>query len=62
MKVIIVIALMLTAGLLPSAVKFIPAIPDSYSTGAWLGTIILLFIAAIVLDKHKREKEKNKNS
>ncbi|AKG72854.1 hypothetical protein [Salinicoccus halodurans] len=59
MKVTIVIILMLTAGLLPLAVNFMPAIPDSYSTGAWLGTIILLFIAAIVLDRHKRQKEKN---
>lgn len=62
MKVMIVIILMLMAGVLPLAVKFIPALPDSYSTGAWLGTIILLFIAAVVLDKHKRGKEQDKNS
>ncbi|HIW11655.1 MAG TPA: hypothetical protein H9891_00615 [Candidatus Salinicoccus stercoripullorum] len=62
MKVTIVIILMLAAGLLPLAVNFVPAIPDSFSTAAWIGTIILLFIAAIVLDKHKRQKEKKQDS
>ncbi len=62
MRVMTVITLMVTAGLLPLAVELIPAIPDSYSTGAWLGTIVLLFIAAIVLDRHKRQKEKKHDS
>lgn len=62
MKVIIVIILIIIAGFLPLSVTFVPFIPQSYSTGAWLGTIVLLFTAAIVLDKHKRAKENNKHS
>gem|GEM_PF-5467726 len=62
MKVIIVIILMSAAGSLPLAVRFIPAIPDSFSTAAWIGTIVLLFIAAIVLDKHKRQQAVKKDS
>lgn len=62
MKVTIVIVLMLIAVLLPAAATFLPIVPESYSTGTWLGTIVLLFTAAIVLDKHKREKEENTKS